>query len=162
MPTIQHLMHLQGSSHMNSCLSARHQWPCDNWLGLGNYQSDSFKSKTVWLNQQLNAMMHANKQALKLNQQVHFTQKITYQQQGSYNPNRKSHPVACDHPEGRNKIQNRFKSDIYVMVNHHKELNVYYIQLVELRQGSVLQRWWIDVNYMTYKDLLLLLCYLLL
>ena len=40
--------------------------PCDDWLGLAHYKSDSFKSKTVWLNQQLSAMMHANKQALKL------------------------------------------------------------------------------------------------
>ena len=40
--------------------------PCNNWLGLDNYKLDSFKSKTIWLNQQLNAMLHANKQALKL------------------------------------------------------------------------------------------------
>ena len=35
--------------------------PCDDWLGLAHYKSDSFKSNTVWLNQQLSAMMHANK-----------------------------------------------------------------------------------------------------
>ena len=35
--------------------------PCNNWLGLNNYKPDSFKSKTIWLNQQLNAMLHANK-----------------------------------------------------------------------------------------------------
>ena len=40
--------------------------PCNNWLGLSNYKPDSFKSKTAWLNQQLNAMLYANKQALKL------------------------------------------------------------------------------------------------
>ena len=39
--------------------------PCDNWLGLAQYKSPGFKSKTIWLNQQLGAMMHANKQALK-------------------------------------------------------------------------------------------------
>ena len=39
--------------------------PCNGWLGLAHYKSDSFKSKTVWLNQQLSAMMHANKQVLK-------------------------------------------------------------------------------------------------
>ena len=39
--------------------------PCDGWLGLAHYKTDSFKSKTVWLNQQFSAMMHANKQALK-------------------------------------------------------------------------------------------------
>ena len=35
--------------------------PCDKWLRLDNYNPESFKSKTVWLNQQLNAMLHANK-----------------------------------------------------------------------------------------------------
>ena len=35
-----------------------------------------------------------------------------------------------DHPEGRNKIQDRYKSDIYVVVGHHSEPNVYYIQLL--------------------------------
>ena len=40
--------------------------PCDDWLGLAHYKSDHFKSKTIWLNQQLSAMIHANKQALKL------------------------------------------------------------------------------------------------
>ena len=48
--------------------------PCDNWLGLSNYKPDSFKSKTAWLNQQLNAMLYANKQALKLINQSTQTQ----------------------------------------------------------------------------------------
>ena len=39
--------------------------PCDDWLGLAQYKSTGLKSKTVWLNQQLGAMMHANKQSLK-------------------------------------------------------------------------------------------------
>ena len=43
--------------------------PCDNWLGLGNYEADGLKSKTAWLGQQLNTLVSANKQALKLNTQ---------------------------------------------------------------------------------------------
>ena len=39
--------------------------PCDNWLGLKNYKSAEFKTKTAWLNEQLNALLHGNKQALK-------------------------------------------------------------------------------------------------
>ena len=41
-----------------------------------------------------------------------------------------NHVLLRDHPEGRNKIQNRFKSDIYIVVGHHDEPNVYYIQLL--------------------------------
>ena len=40
--------------------------PCDNWLELEMYKPDGLKSKTVWLNQQSNAMLFTNKQALKL------------------------------------------------------------------------------------------------
>ena len=105
--------------------------PCDNWLELNNYKPDSFKSKTIWLNQQLNAMMQANKQALK------FINKSTQHRPNKDCTGRKdltipirNHVLLCDHPEGRNKIQNRYKSDIYVVVGHHEEPNIYYIQLL--------------------------------
>ena len=104
--------------------------PCDNWLGLGNYKSAEFKTKTGWLNEQLNALLHANKQALK------GIQKSTKR-----NKDRNSgkdllipvgnHVLLRDHPEGRNKIQDRYKTDVYVVVGHHQEEpNVYYIQLL--------------------------------
>ena len=36
-----------------------------------------------------------------------------------------------DHLEERNKIQDRYKTDVYVVVGHHQEEpNVYYIQLL--------------------------------
>ena len=36
-----------------------------------------------------------------------------------------------DHPEGCNKIQDRYKTDVYIVVGHHpQEPNVYYIQLL--------------------------------
>ena len=39
--------------------------------------------------------------------------------------------LLCDHPEGHNKIQDRYKSDVYIVVGHHQEEpNVYYIQLL--------------------------------
>ena len=47
-----------------------------------------------------------------------------------------NHVLLCDHPEGHNKIQNRFKSDVYVVVDHHKEPNVYYIKLLSADKDS--------------------------
>ena len=107
--------------------------PCDDWLGLAQYKSNSFKSKTVWLKQQLDAMMHANKQALK------YIQKTNKHNQSQTSGKELvipigNHVLLRDHPEGRNKIQNRFKPDVYVVVGHHEEPNVYYIKLVECRQ----------------------------
>ena len=103
--------------------------PCDNLLGLDDYKPDSFKSKTIWLNQQLNAMLHANKQALKLiNKSMQHNKDCTGGKDLTIPI--QNHVLFCDHLEGWNKIQNRYKSDIYVIVGHHKEPNVYHIQLL--------------------------------
>ena len=39
------------------------QTPCNNWLGLRQYETSS-KSKSAWLSQQLDALVAANKQEL--------------------------------------------------------------------------------------------------
>ena len=38
-----------------------------------------------------------------------------------------------DHPEGHNKIQDNYKSKLFIIVNHHKDLNVYIIQSLDKR-----------------------------
>ena len=103
--------------------------PCNNWLGLSNYKPDSFKSKTAWLNQQLNAMLYANKQLLKLIHQSTNHNKIHSGSKDLTIP-LGNHILLCDHPEGQNKIQDWYKSDVYIMIGHHEEPNVYYIQLL--------------------------------
>ena len=35
-----------------------------------------------------------------------------------------------NHHEGQNKIQDKYKPDVYVMTGHHEEPNIYYIQLL--------------------------------
>ena len=115
-------------NHMSLCLGTRLQ--CLVTIGLGlTIINPSFKSKTIWLNQQLNAMLNANKQALKL---INKSTKHNKDCMGSKELTIPigNHVLLRDHPEGRNKIHNRHKSDIYVMVGHHKEPNVYYIQLL--------------------------------
>ena len=103
--------------------------PCNNWLGLSNYKLDSYKFKTVWLDQQLNAMLHANKQALKsIKQSVQCNKDCTGSK--SLDIPIGNHVLLHDHPEGQNKIQDRYKSDVYIVVGHHVEPNVYYIQLL--------------------------------
>ena len=104
--------------------------PCDNWLGLGNYKPASFKSKTAWLNEQLNAMLYANNQALKgirkstKHNKDHTSGKDITIPVGN-------HVLLCNHLEGHNKIQDHYKPDVYIVVGHHQEEpNVYYIQLL--------------------------------
>ena len=104
--------------------------PCNNWLGLGNYKSAEFKTKNGWLNEQLNALLHANKQALKGIQKSTKRNKDQNSGKDLLIPVG-NHVLLHDHPEGRNKIQDRYKTDVYVVVSHHQEeLNVYYIQLL--------------------------------
>ena len=103
--------------------------PCDNWLGLGNYKPASFKSKTAWLNEQLNAMLYANKQALK---GIHKSTKCNRDRTSGKDNTIPvgNHVLLCDHLEGCNKIQDHYKPDVYIVVGHHQEPNVYYIQLL--------------------------------
>ena len=74
-------------------------------------------------------MLYANKQALK---SIHKSTKCNKDRTGSKDlliPIG-NHVLLRDHPEGRNKIQDCYKPDVYVMIGHHKEPNVYYIQLL--------------------------------
>ena len=103
--------------------------PCNNWLGPENYKPDGLKSNTIWLSQQLNALLFANKQALKLIPKPTQCSKVCTGGKELHKPTG-NHVLLCDHLEGWNKIQDRYKSDVYVMVGHHKESNVYYIQLL--------------------------------
>ena len=103
--------------------------PCDNWLGLRQYEMSSLKSKSAWLSQQLDALVAANKQALK---SIHKTMQCSKAHAGgkSLLSLVGNHVLLWDHPEGHNKIQDRYKPDIYVVVGHHQEPNMYYIQLL--------------------------------
>ena len=95
--------------------------PCDNWLGLDNYKPEGFKSKTVWLNPQLNAMLHANKQALKLfkkstqhNKDCTGGKELTIPIE--------NHVLLHDHLKGRNKIQDWYKSDMSWLVPRRSQM----------------------------------------
>ena len=99
--------------------------PCDNWLGLRHYKTDGLKSKTAWLGQQLDALVFANKQALKLIHKTTQCNKACVSGKELLIPVG-NHVLLRDHPEGRNK----YKSDIYVVVGHHDKPNVYYVQLL--------------------------------
>ena len=47
-----------------------------------------------------------------------------------------NHVLLRDHPEGQNKFKDRYKSDVYVIVDSHKEEpNVYYIQPLDDTQN---------------------------
>ena len=78
--------------------------PCDAWLGLHAYNDAKSASKSVWVDQQLQCMVTANKCALK---QIKVSVKKNHDRYGGKDL---LIPVGNlvllrDHPEGRNKIQ---------------------------------------------------------
>ena len=74
-------------------------------------------------------MMHANKQALKYIKKSNKCNQSQTSGKELVIPIG-NHVLLRDHPEGHNKIQNWFKSSIYIVVGHHEEPNVYDIKLL--------------------------------
>ena len=99
---------------------------CDASLGLAQYNDQDSTNKCAWLNKQHELLMSANRQALK-----HIKQSVKKSQ--TRTGGKTLHiPVGNlvllrDHPEGHNKIQDNYKSEL-IIVDHHKDPNVYIIQ----------------------------------
>ena len=93
---------------------------CDAWLGLAQYNDQASANKCAWLNEQHELLMSANRQALK-----HIKQSAKKSQ---IRTGGKSLQIPIgnlvllrDHPEGCNKIQDNYKSELFVIIEHHKD-----------------------------------------
>ena len=105
------------------------QTPCDNWLGLSQYDCSESISKDSWVQQQHEQVQAANQWALRSIQQS--------MQKSAGRLNQKSLEIPegnlvllQDHPEGHNKIQDKYKSEKFVEVGKCPEPNVYHIKPV--------------------------------
>ena len=96
-------------------------------LGLRAYNDDKSITHIDWVDQQLEQLLHANKCA----------------QKNIKTTNAKNRKVAGgkdliipvgnlvllrDHPEGRNKIQDNNKDQIYIITGHHDNRNAYFVK----------------------------------
>ena len=97
---------------------------CEAWLGFTQYNDQASTNKCAWLNEQHELLMSVNRQALKHNKQ---SAKKSQSRAGG----KTLHiPVGNlvllrGHPDGCNKIQDNYKSKLFVFVDHHKDPNVY-------------------------------------
>ena len=112
---------------MSSCLGKKAPTVCDAWLGLTQYNDQVSANKCAWLNEQHELLMSANRRALK-----HIKQSAKKSQ---IRTGGKSLQILIgnlvllrDHAEGCNKIQDNYKSEPFVSIEHHKDPNVYVIQ----------------------------------
>ena len=97
---------------------------CDTWLGLAQYNDQHWQSKSTWVNKRHELILAVNRQALKNIKQT--ASKTALHAGGSPLDIPKDYLVLVrDHPEGRCKIQDNYKSELFVVVSKHKDPNVY-------------------------------------
>ena len=100
---------------------------CDSWLRLANYDVNYSQSKCEWVNQQHELILAVNRCALKRIKQS--VEKSVFQ----VGDKTLEIPIGNlvllhDHPEGWNKIQDHYKSELFAMDSKHQESNVYSIK----------------------------------
>ena len=101
--------------------------PCDTWLGLWNYDDEKSASKIQWVDQQAEQLLTANKWAMKNIKAVEAKNKRTSKGKDLDVPVGNL-VLLQDHPEGRHKIQDRNKSELYVVVRKGERPNNFWIK----------------------------------
>ena len=100
---------------------------CDVWLRLADYNDNYLHSKCDWVNQQHELILAANRHALKRIKQS--VEKSVSQAGGKVLEIPIGNLVLlCDHPEGQNKIQEHYKSELFVVDLKHQAPNVYNVK----------------------------------
>ena len=101
--------------------------PCDNWLGLGKYDNQESVSKTQWVDQMAEKLLVTNKRAMKNIKAATAKNKRTAG--GSDIDIPPGNLVLLrDHPEGRNKIQDHYKSDLFQVIRKGERPNNFWIK----------------------------------
>ena len=100
---------------------------CNAWLRLADYDDNYLQSKCEWVNQQHELILAVNRHALKRIKQS--AEKSVSQAGGKDLKIPIGNLVLLhDHPEGQNKIQDHYKSKLFVMELKHWDPNVYKIK----------------------------------
>ena len=101
--------------------------PCDNWLGLCAYNDDKSITRIDWVDQQLEQLLHANKHAQKNIKAINAKNRKAAGGKDLIIPVGNL-VLLRDHPEGRNKIQDNNKDQIYIVTGHHDNRNAYFVK----------------------------------
>ena len=101
--------------------------PCDNWLGLRQYNDDKSVSKVIWVDKQFEKIVQANKQALK---SIQARAKVNERSSGDkdFDIPIGNLVLLRDHPEGRNKIQDDYKPDLFEVTDKHSDPNAFFVK----------------------------------
>ena len=99
-------------------------------LGLAQYNDQASAVKCAWLNEQHELLMSTNRLALKHIKQIAKKSQIRTDGKTLQIPVGNL-VLLRDHPEGCDKIQDNYKSELFIIVDHHKDPNVYIIQSLD-------------------------------
>ena len=100
---------------------------CDVWHRLADYNDNYSQSKYEWVNQQHELILAMNRHALKRIKQS--VEKSVSQAGGKALEIPIGNLVLLhDHPEGQNKIQDHYRSKLFVMDSKHQDPYVYNIK----------------------------------
>ena len=105
------------------------QTPCDNWLGLSQYNCSKSISKDLWIQQQYKLVWATNKWALRRTQQSTQKSAARLKPKVAVNSRGKLGFIMWSH-RGHNKIQDKHKSEKFVMFGKCPEPNIYCIKPV--------------------------------
>ena len=100
---------------------------CNAWLRLVDYNDKFLQSKCEWVNQQHELILAVNRCALK---RIRQTVEKSVSQTGGKDLEIPIGNLVLlhDHPEGQNKIQDHYKSKLFVIESKHQDPNVYKIK----------------------------------
>ena len=101
--------------------------PCDDWLGLRQYNDDKSISKVVWVDKQFEKIVQANKRALK---SIQARAKVNERSSGDkdFDIPIGNLVLLRDHLEGRNKIQDDYKPDLFEVTGKHSDPNAFFVK----------------------------------
>ena len=103
--------------------------PCDNWLGLGKYDDQKSVSKTQWVDQMAEKFLVANKRVMKnIKAAAAKNKRTTGGSDIDIPPG--NLVLLRDHPEGRNKIQDHYKSDLFQVIRKGEHPNNFWIKRI--------------------------------
>ena len=107
---------------------------CEAWQGLAQYNDQASTNKCTWLNEQHELLMSVNRWALKHIKQS--TKKSQIRTGGkSFQIPIGNLILLRENSEGCNKIQDNYKSELFVIIDYRKDPNVYVIQSLN-KKGS--------------------------
>ena len=91
------------------------------------YNDDKSISKVVWVDKQFEKIVQANKRALK---SIQARAKVNERSSGDkdFDIPIGNLVLLRDHPEGRNKIQDDYKPDLFEVTGKHSDPNAFFVK----------------------------------